>query len=332
MSDGAVDSPQSSRKFGRTRGRSDLARRSKRTATSKSADERRSRNRDPRRALTPLRTAPREQPAPRRRDRAGTAPQFAPACGRSLAVAGLLVLHYALAARSLLRENPTVDEVAHLPAGVTYWQKGTFKLYHHNPPLFKLVAALPVVMAGPRTERTLPVQELEVEVPLAADLLPVLRLSQRRPISGALPARPTDDAAVHRDRRARRLRLVGPALWKVGGPLEPGAVGLLPEYPGACAAGHVRRMLDRAWASRRRMSSGDTCTSRRWRWAVAAGILLGVAQLSKFSMLLLYAVWPFLWLAASGDRRAATAAEIGARGAPYGTSRGASSTASRSLR
>ena len=33
-----------------------------------------------------------------------------------------------------------------------------------------------------------------------------------------------------------------------------------------------------------------------WRWAVAAGILLGVAQLSKFSMLLLYAVWPFLWL------------------------------------
>ena len=33
-----------------------------------------------------------------------------------------------------------------------------------------------------------------------------------------------------------------------------------------------------------------------WRWAVAAGVMLGLAQLTKFSMLLLYAVFPFLWL------------------------------------
>jgi hypothetical protein len=69
-----------------------------------------------------------------------------------LAVSGLLVLHYALAASSLLQENPTVDEVVHMPAGITYWQKGTFRLYHHNPPLVKLVAALPVVWANPVTE------------------------------------------------------------------------------------------------------------------------------------------------------------------------------------
>ena len=50
-------------------------------------------------------------------------------------------------------ENPTVDEVVHLPAGITYWQKGTFRLYHHNPPLVKLVAALPVICwANPVTE------------------------------------------------------------------------------------------------------------------------------------------------------------------------------------
>ena len=64
---------------------------------------------------------------------------------------GLLTLHYALAAQSLFLENPTVDEVVHMPAGISYWQKGTFRLYHHNPPLFKLVAALPVVMARPET-------------------------------------------------------------------------------------------------------------------------------------------------------------------------------------
>ena len=36
---------------------------------------------------------------------------------------------------------------------MTYWQKRTFRLYHHNPPLIKLVAALPVVWANPATEQ-----------------------------------------------------------------------------------------------------------------------------------------------------------------------------------
>ena len=34
-----------------------------------------------------------------------------------------------------------------------------------------------------------------------------------------------------------------------------------------------------------------------WRWAAAAGLVLGLAQLTKFTMLLLYGVLPFLWLA-----------------------------------
>ena len=34
-----------------------------------------------------------------------------------------------------------------------------------------------------------------------------------------------------------------------------------------------------------------------WRWAVLAGLMLGLAELTKFSLVLLYAYWPFLWLA-----------------------------------
>ena len=85
-----------------------------------------------------------------------------------LTVVALLSLHYILAARSLLQENPTVDEVVHLPAGVTYWQKGTFRLYHHNPPLAKLVAALPVIWARPDDGPSLSDIELEVERPFAS--------------------------------------------------------------------------------------------------------------------------------------------------------------------
>ena len=59
--------------------------------------------------------------------------------GIAFAVIVLLAVHLALAEQSLVLENPTVDEVVHLPAGVTYWQKGTFRLYHHNPPLVRMV-------------------------------------------------------------------------------------------------------------------------------------------------------------------------------------------------
>ena len=42
----------------------------------------------------------------------------------------------------------TVDELAHLPAGLVYWQTGDFSVYHHNPPLLKLMAAAPLFAAG----------------------------------------------------------------------------------------------------------------------------------------------------------------------------------------
>ncbi len=49
---------------------------------------------------------------------------------------------------------------------------------------------------------------------------------------------------------------------------------------------------------------GVAATYTFWRYlhqptgrrAIGAGLMLGVAQLSKFSLLILYAVWPFLWL------------------------------------
>ena len=84
---------------------------------------------------------------------AATVPAFWTRTRLILAVVLLLGVHALLAVTSLVRENPTVDEVAHLPAGITYWQTGTFRLYPHNPPLVKLAAALPVVLAHPAMER-----------------------------------------------------------------------------------------------------------------------------------------------------------------------------------
>jgi hypothetical protein len=47
---------------------------------------------------------------------------------------------------------PTTDEVAHLPAGLSNWQLGRFELYSVNPPLVKMVAAVPVRWMAPVTD------------------------------------------------------------------------------------------------------------------------------------------------------------------------------------
>lgn len=44
--------------------------------------------------------------------------------------------------------SPTVDEPGHLAAGVSYWRLGQFHLYRVNPPLIKLIAAIPALAEG----------------------------------------------------------------------------------------------------------------------------------------------------------------------------------------
>jgi hypothetical protein len=73
-----------------------------------------------------------------------------PAAGWLLAA--LALAHAALVVHASWRSSPTIDEFAHVPAGVATWQTGTFALYHHNPPLAKLLAALPVLASHPAVD------------------------------------------------------------------------------------------------------------------------------------------------------------------------------------
>ncbi len=212
-----------------------------------------------------------------------------------LAVSGLLVLHYALAASSLLQENPTVDEVVHMPAGITYWQKGTFRLYHHNPPLVKLVAALPVVWANPVTE------------PL------YLQPSWKSPD----PSQTTFSQTFAFLNRARYFelfqlaRLMMPLFSIIGGLVVFAWSRRLNGTWGGLLSLSLWVFCPNILAHARLVTSDVGSTALgvaatyvfwrylhqpNWRWAAAAGVLLGLAQLTKFTMLLLYAVWPFLWL------------------------------------
>jgi hypothetical protein len=65
------------------------------------------------------------------------------------AVLLLLGAFAVLCAHGLAWDTPTVDEFAHLPAGVYYWKTGDLSLYPQNPPLVKLAAALPLLALRP---------------------------------------------------------------------------------------------------------------------------------------------------------------------------------------
>ena len=211
----------------------------------------------------------------------------------ALAVALILATHGALAVRSLLQENATVDEVLHMPAGLSYWETGTFKLYHHNPPLVKLIAALPVyfskAVTAPLYQSSSWTQESQasfgqmfafLNMPNYFELFDRARLPM--PLFSILGG-----LVVF----AWSRRLYGPGAGLL-------SLALWSFCPNVLAHG---RLITTDMAA---TSIGAGATYLFWRyqihptWARAsiAGLVLGLAQLTKFSLILLYGFWPALAL------------------------------------
>ena len=67
-------------------------------------------------------------------------------------VAACLLLMAVLSGGAALRESVTVDEVAHVGAGVSYLQKLDLRMNFEHPPLAKVLAALPLVLRGVRAD------------------------------------------------------------------------------------------------------------------------------------------------------------------------------------
>ena len=50
------------------------------------------------------------------------------------------------------RYSPTTDEPAHLVAGISHWKFERFDLYRVNPPLVRMLAAIPLLIINPRID------------------------------------------------------------------------------------------------------------------------------------------------------------------------------------
>jgi 4-amino-4-deoxy-L-arabinose transferase-like glycosyltransferase len=205
-----------------------------------------------------------------------------------LSVPALLVVHVALALATAARTSVTVDEAGHIASGIAHHQHGTFASYRVNPPLTRWLATLPVVL---------------LQNP--PHLSPIADEPGRRP-EGVYGA----ELATALGRRypaivfvARLANILWSAigLWLVfamgrrsfgfhGGLLAAGVYAFNPNLL-AHAAVHTPdvpatvAILASTWALLRYLRAPTL------RHALFCGALLGLAQLTKLSAIVLYPAW-----------------------------------------
>ena len=68
-----------------------------------------------------------------------------------IAPAPLLAASAMLLAWGAYVHSPTLNEPGHLASGLSHWKLGQFEAYCVNPPLVRMIAAIPVLLAGPET-------------------------------------------------------------------------------------------------------------------------------------------------------------------------------------
>lgn len=209
-------------------------------------------------------------------------------------VTALILVHAVLLVVPLRRNFAVVDEVAHVPAGVSHWELGDFSLYRVNPPLARMLAALPVLLAHPRTayDRLSHWPGTRAEWGVAYDFaalnaeryVELIDLARGPGVLWSL----LGAWVIYlwgRDLYGRRGGCLGAALWVFDPTVLAFAPVVIPDVPAAVAG------LVATYTFWRYLRHGS------WRLAVGSGVLLGVAQLMKFTLVVLYVAWPLIALA-----------------------------------
>lgn len=233
------------------------------------------------------------------------------------AVVLLLAIHTGLLAYSAYVHSPTLNEPGHLVAGLSYWKFGRFDVYSVNPPLVKMVAALPVMAVGYEEDWS--------------------------GFYSGLGARPEfsmgEDFVAANGERSFFLFMIArwaciPFSWLGGLVCYLWARDLFDRPSGvvACAIwcfepnilAHASLITSDAAGT----ALGLAACYTFWRWlkhptwsqAVLTGIVLGLAELAKTTLILFYPLWPLMWLAYRWSDRHSMAArdwfrEVGMLGA-----------------
>ena len=210
----------------------------------------------------------------------------------------MLTVFLGLTWSSLQKKSVTFDEFAHLPAGLSYLRTGDFRLEAFNSPLIRLLAALPLV------------NDETVNLPLERGW------QIRNHWNFGYEFMSANAESYHRIFLRARAVILGLGalciavawLWtrRLWGRLSAlAAAALLAFDPNFMA--HSRLVTGDVGAALTTLLAVIACwaflTRLTWPRALAAGLALGAALLSKFSSLALLAVPPVLALATLPDQK-----------------------------
>jgi hypothetical protein len=206
----------------------------------------------------------------------------------------LLVIHGALLAFAAVVDSPTWDEAAHLPSGISHWISGSFRLYRVNPPLVRLVAALPILTVDHGIEAQQPPEvdmRYRYEFVLGRQFFEHVGADGPRLMTIArwmcIPFSLIGAIACCRwaqELYGRSAGIMALALWCFSPTIL--AYGHL-ITPDIGAAGLGVAASYRFWIWLRRPTWKNTC------WA---GLTLGFAELTKSTWIVLFALWPIIWV------------------------------------
>jgi hypothetical protein len=211
-----------------------------------------------------------------------------------LILSAILGIHIGLLMWSAERNSPVFHEVPHLPAGLSHLLFGRFDLYRVNPPLPRMVAALPLLFLNPATDwshySTYPTIRSELQV--ATDFVNAngdacIRLFRVARLA-CIPFSVIGCIACFcwaRDLYGSRSGLWAAILWCFSPFVLGHAPLVMPDAPSAAFC--------------------VTACYAFWKWlqvpswphALISGTLLGLALLTKTTLLILLPLWPFLWCA-----------------------------------
>ncbi|MDA1053645.1 MAG: glycosyltransferase family 39 protein [Planctomycetota bacterium] len=202
--------------------------------------------------------------------------------------------HASLLAWGATLHSPNVDEAAHLVAGLSHWTFARFDLFRVNPPLVRMVASLPVLVAAPKTDWSgyydTPVGRPEFK--MANDFINANGSDIFRFFTIArwacIPFSALGGYVCYR--WAMELYGAGSgilaAIFWCFSPMILGHGQLItPDVP-AAALGLAAVYRFWIWLK-----------NPAWPEAILAGLALGVAQLCKTTLILLFGILPVLWLA-----------------------------------
>ncbi len=206
---------------------------------------------------------------------------------------GLLAVHAALLAWHAAANCPVTTELGHLPAGISHWKFGRFELYRQNPPLVRMVAALPVLAVRHEENWTGYGSSPHARAEAVVGRSFARANGNRTPFLFALAR----FACIP-------FSLVGAwVAWRWAAELYGPSAGLLALVLYCFCpnlVGHGALVMPDAPASAMALAAGYTF----WRWlktptwetAVLSGVVLGLAELTKTTLVVMLPVWPALWI------------------------------------